>query len=814
MTIGTTFCSQMFFAKIRLVAFFVSLSKRFYFVRMIRRLLFLIITFAASATYLHAQWNAWDWQKMNLPAPYDQGYYLGIYFLPTNSNVGWVCGYNGAVLRTRDGGKTWRGSVVSNAPQLESIIFLNDNVGYCSGTNQFSPGAGGVYKSTDGGASWFEITPLVFVGGQLQRASVWGCNFYNERVGLVVGGGCSGEMQMFFRTDDGGASWSLYTSSYPNSGLSHPRMQDPNGKCYASSSGAIWRSDDGGRTWSVVSSTGPAYWQENLQIRNNSICVATAGTSCIGGTDAAGDVRFSRDMGRTWTTTRIGQAMFGTYLLNDSTGWAAGFAQSVYRTSDYGQTWTPYRCGLEAGSNFDDIFFINDTLGYVVGDGIYKTVKPQSAPPITVSGDTVFCEGGSVTLTAAPGYTVYRWSNGENTQSIKATRSGTYYVSMRKGSDCPLISNNVRVTVLPAPRPLARSSRANNHLCFNDSTELSIQGIFRTVKWSTGDTTQKIVVRKAGTYAVEVSDANGCVGKDSVVITGGVKISPRLSRVARVSVCEGDSLVLSAEEGYAKYDWSNAEQSASVVIKESGVYKVRVTDSYGCTGESDSVVVRFDPNPLQIAGLPGGKLVIDTTRPHVLRCDTLRLRNVGPDTLVISVVRLLRNIEFSVPQSQLNVLIPSGEERTIAVCYSPSALHTQRDTIVVGDYCNRVVIVESAGAPDDYDARSRCDVPLNGITRTIATTGLYIYPAYPQPAADAVTLRVKSSAGRVESIQAYDLLGNAYTMGVRSLRETGHSGNFQDMEVVVQTSELPDGLYSLVVHTASHSAATTLQVIK
>ena len=777
--------------------------------------LFLLLLCVLSPFRGNAQWTSWDWQQVSLPAPYDQGYYLGIYFLPTNSNVGWVCGYNGAVLRTRDGGRTWRGTVITNAPQLESIVFLNDNVGYCSGTSQFSPGSGGVYKSVDGGASWQEITPLVFVGGVLQRAQVWGCHFINERVGIVVGGGCGGELQTFFRTDDGGASWSLFTSNYANSGLSHPRMVQENGLCYASSSGALWRSSDGGRSWSVFSTTGPAYWQENLKFIRNSFCVATAGTSCIGGTDAAGDVRFSSDGGRTWTLRNIGQAMFGTFILNDSTAWAAGFEQSVYRTSDYGKTWTPFRCGLAPGSDFDDIFFINDTTGFVVGDGIYRTVRPQSAPSITVTGDTRFCEGGSVRLAAAPGFTEYRWSNGATTQVINATSSGLYSVSVRKGTDCPLVSNSVRVTVLPAPKPGLVSSRANNHLCYQDSLQLQIQGSFVSVRWSTGDSSTSISVRAAGVYSVTVTDTNGCTGTDSVVITGGTKISPRLSRSGVFRFCEGDSLVLQAQEGFAAYRWSTSAISSRIVVRSDGTYSVRVTDQYGCEWDSDSIRISVDTNPIEITGLPGTKLVIDSTRPHQLRCDSLRIRNNSAEELTISVARLLRNIEFSVPQSQLSLVLQPQEIRTLGICYQPSQMFLQQDTLVIGDYCNRVLIVESTGIPDNYTASTRCAVPLSGSTAAINTNGLYVYPAYPQPASATVTIRMRYTRGeQPESVTLVDILGNSIEIPLLARTDIGVSGTTAEQEWRMDVSAVPEGVYALRVATSGGQSTVMLRIVR
>ncbi|MBK8557895.1 MAG: VCBS repeat-containing protein [Lewinellaceae bacterium] len=61
-------------------------------------------------------------------------------------------------------------------------------------------------------------------------------------------------------------------------------------------------------------------------------------------------------------------------------------------------------------------------------NAIVLTVDPVEIPTIVVSGDTIFCAGGSVELTASPA-TGYTWSDGQNTQSITVSAAGTYYVT-------------------------------------------------------------------------------------------------------------------------------------------------------------------------------------------------------------------------------------------------------------------------------------------------------------------------------------------------------------------------------------------------
>lgn len=73
------------------------------------------------------------------------------------------------------------------------------------------------------------------------------------------------------------------------------------------------------------------------------------------------------------------------------------------------------------------------------------TVNPPSSASITPGGSTTFCSGGSVSLSAGAG-SAYLWSTGETTQSITATQSGNYVVTVTNGT-CNAVSLPVTVSV-------------------------------------------------------------------------------------------------------------------------------------------------------------------------------------------------------------------------------------------------------------------------------------------------------------------------------------------------------------------------------
>ncbi len=323
-----------------------------------------IIAFVLLAATASGQ-TAQRWQKVVLPSPYSTGYYLDIFFLPGNPNYGWACDQNGGyVVRTTDGGSTWQGTKVDpalGACHLEYIQFLDQNVGYCSGPC-------GMYKSVDGGKTWASIKPA-------GSTNVWGGWFKNANEGWFVGGGCG--TSTFLRTVDGGTTFTTSTHPEPRSVMSDPYWDAsmPPNTVYAVGSGTLFRSQDNGTTWNVLNYTGVNNpWHEELAMVGTAVLIPNSGARCSSPPGPTDGMRFSTDLGATWRDFSTGEDMFGTFLHDAQRGWAAGWNESVYYTSNAGQTWQKRSCGLD-GAGTDDIFFIDDNNGWVVGAGIFRTAK-------------------------------------------------------------------------------------------------------------------------------------------------------------------------------------------------------------------------------------------------------------------------------------------------------------------------------------------------------------------------------------------------------------------------------------------------------
>lgn len=136
---------------------------------------------------------------------------------------------------------------------------------------------------------------------------------------------------------------------------------------------------------------------------------------------------------------------------------------------------------------------------------------------ITPGGTTIFCEGGTVTLTSTPASSYY-WSTGETTQSINVMASGNYTVSITDINGCTNISDAVPVIVNPLPsKPIITGSPLA--ICDGESVILSSTSAVSYL-WSTNQSTQSISVADAGSYTVTVTDMNGCTNiSDPVTVT-------------------------------------------------------------------------------------------------------------------------------------------------------------------------------------------------------------------------------------------------------------------------------------------------------
>ena len=143
------------------------------------------------------------------------------------------------------------------------------------------------------------------------------------------------------------------------------------------------------------------------------------------------------------------------------------------------------------------------------------------------------------------------------------------------------------------------SANGATSFCEGESVELAAPSGF-TYEWSNGETTQAIQVAQSGEYSVVVQDPEGCAGvSNTVSIDVIVPQQPVIDIAGDLEFCQGGSVTLTASAGLA-YTWSNAADTQSVEVTESGTYFVWVDEGCGLPLQSEAIAVNVlnAPEPI------------------------------------------------------------------------------------------------------------------------------------------------------------------------------------------------------------------------
>jgi hypothetical protein len=267
-------------------------------------------------------------------------------------------------------------------------------------------------------------------------------------------------------------------------------------------------------------------------------------------------------------------------------------------------------------------FSVTVTEGNCSGPSKPVTVTENIPPsPVITAAKWAICPGETLELDAGGPYGNYVWSTGQSVQRITISDTGRYTVTVTDSNGCSNTSAEVHVTFHPLPTPQIAGPSS---VCLNSTVTYSVAGATagNTYNWSVsgaggtitggqGRATITVNWAASGTGAVsveETSAATGCTGSsEQYFVSVGTSLTPKISASGPTTICEGDSVTLSAPAGYNSYSWSTGQSTQEITVKLEGNYRVTVTDAGGCSGsDSVDVVIRQLPFPFIQPGGPIG----------------------------------------------------------------------------------------------------------------------------------------------------------------------------------------------------------------
>jgi gliding motility-associated-like protein len=152
----------------------------------------------------------------------------------------------------------------------------------------------------------------------------------------------------------------------------------------------------------------------------------------------------------------------------------------------------------------------NELTGYVM----------LSAPRTNLGFDKQICDGDSIVFDAGTGYN-YRWSDGSIKQNFVARNSGVYWVQVTDSVGCTFVDSiNISVNNMP------KINLGKDQVLCNPTTLTLDAGTLGVLyEWSNGDIASSIIAHEGdGSIWVKVTDANGCIGTDTIEILKCIEV--------------------------------------------------------------------------------------------------------------------------------------------------------------------------------------------------------------------------------------------------------------------------------------------------
>lgn len=230
---------------------------------------------------------------------------------------GWVCGDNGRMGKTSDGGNTWlydtanfftnfydlaaitaqkaiavgsNGEVVTTTNGLQSLstqVMTSTNTLYAidfpSATTGYIAGSGGVmYKTVNGGSSWTSVNTGI-------TNDITDLRFLNPNVGFFLG-----QAGYLKKTTNGGSTWTDADPSFVFSPFNAMHWIDEFTGLVVDNSGMVARTIDGGQNWAIVDTLCSGNAFEIMFIDAN------RGFAVGNPSNAFCDVSYTTDGGQSW----------------------------------------------------------------------------------------------------------------------------------------------------------------------------------------------------------------------------------------------------------------------------------------------------------------------------------------------------------------------------------------------------------------------------------------------------------------------------------------------------------------------------------
>ena len=260
---------------------------------------------------------------------------------------------------------------------------------------------------------------------------------------------------------------------------------------------------------------------------------------------------------------------------------------------------------------------------------------PPKAPVVTAASDVNFCLGSSVLLqsTTEAEKPIYEWTsspaiaNLPTTKDIAVSREATYRLRVIDKNACASpYSAEVKLVAKPRPEKPFIATSGSTEFCDGQSITLTSSNVNANgYRWSSGENTSAITVKKSGTYNVQTIGTNGCLSQSSTDnISINVKplpVVPQIKALSDTVFCDGGKVSLQILSDEKLFGWKSDnvnETSDSKIFTGTELVRGYVRGVNGCiSNPSNAIQVVKKDNPKVVTVVQKGTYLL-AARPNKL----------------------------------------------------------------------------------------------------------------------------------------------------------------------------------------------------
>jgi len=198
-----------------------------------------------------------------------------------------------------------------------------------------------------------------------------------------------------------------------------------------------------------------------------------------------------------------------------------------------------------------------------------------------------------------PNYS-YSWAHGSTQANQTMLAAGTYTVTVTDAHQCTAVQN----ITITQPDSIIINVTTVDISCFGTN-----DGIIQTFvsggttpyiyQWNNGSNNATLTNLAAGTYVLNLTDANGCNAATSVTLIQPQPLDVQIQSFPVTCAGYNDGSILTFVSGGTSpytYLWSNGNTNANLMASSAGDYEVTITDDHGCTAVASEAI--SEPLPL------------------------------------------------------------------------------------------------------------------------------------------------------------------------------------------------------------------------